>query len=169
MISECTKDILDSFIKEFQNNKVALFAIKSVDNKYFLDYISTDILTNEELAIFNSNIGFIQKKARALNLIKQFSEKLEQNNVSSFDIEYDATYGGINLRASYCFLDKGTDDIKEEFQEKEITLKECLDKLREFANNPKGKTGLYFKSYGKQKKYIEASANDVINVLENLF
>lgn len=167
MISECSKEILDEFIENLRKDNIAKFTISSMDNSYYIDYvpIDSDLLTSEEINMFNSNTGFLQKKTRAFHLVKTFAEKLEQNNVSSFDIEYDATRSGINLRASYCFLDKET-DIKKNVP-KEPTLEECLNRLREL--NPKGKTGLYFKSYGKQKKYTEASALDVINVLENLF
>lgn len=116
-----------------------------------------------------------EKRIRALNIIKDFEEHMEDGTVKSFSFHYDSTCYGVSLSFTTNFENHKENELVK--QEEDVPSKKTdsvdpisfLESLKEIFAEANPKTGLFLKlvGSGKNRKYQEQTIIQLIDMVED--
>lgn len=192
MLTQYTKKDAELIADGMRNAQIATCSItmdrnNTIGNAFMLSFTRIDEYEGNVRKIIESNLDkAIGKRISALRMIVAFIEAVDDNNVSFINMNFDMTKQIPVYTSAYSF--KNTDDNigamnsaeeDETNDQEDVAMpedtgvvyeeKDPYETILEDLKDVK-ETGLYARKQGsgKQKKYVQQSAEEVIEILKSL-
>lgn len=192
MLTQYTKEDAERIADGMRNAQIATCSITmdrndTIGNAFVLSFTKVDEYEGNVRKIIESNLNkAVGKRISALRMIVAFIEAAEEDNVSFINMNFDMTKQIPVYTSAYSFKNTDSDvgamnaaEEDETNKQEDVSMPEdtgivyeekdpyeaILEDLKDVQE-----TGLYVRKQGsgKQKKYVQQSAEEIIEILKSL-